>query len=451
MGKQTLTGTPGTGQPTPAEKLLRPIQSFIKIEASGGILLMALTAVALIWANSPWAAAYNALWQTHFTIGLGSFILNKPLILWINDGLMAIFFFVVGLEIKREVLSGELSSLRKAALPISAAIGGMVVPAGIYVLIAGGSEGAAGWGIPMATDIAFALGVMALLGSRVPLSLKIFLTALAIVDDIGAVLVIALFYTAQISWFSLAVGGGFLLALIAANRLGVRHPIVYLLLGLGLWTAFLKSGVHATIAGVLLAMTIPARPRIDVEEFGRHSQNLLDRFRGASLLGDAGERGEVQQTAIHALEAACIKVESPLQRMEHALHPWITFFIIPVFALANAGVSLEGNIGGSLFHPVGLGIIFGLFFGKQLGITLFSWLAVKTGLAELPGDISWRQIYGTSCLAGIGFTMSLFIATLAFGDSPLLTVSKIGILAASMIAGVVGWSLLRFGRTGTPE
>ena len=432
--------------PSPIERMLSPIQEFLKLETSGGILLMLFTVIALVWANSPYSEAYQHLWQTPFTIGLGDFVLNKALILWINDGLMAIFFFVVGLEIKREVLLGELSSVRKAALPIAAAIGGMVVPALFYILLNAGTEGAVGWGIPMETDIALALGVVALLGSRVPLTLKIFLTAVAIVDDIGAVLVIALFYTAQISWGSLAIGFALLAVMFLMNRLGVRHTLVYVLLGIAMWVAFLKSGVHATIAGVLMAFTIPATTRLNANQFVDGVSNALAYFRDAHNPGDDVIINSKQQHAVHSLEIACEKVDTPMHRLEHALHPYVSFFIVPVFALANAGVTLSGDLGAAISHPVSLGIILGLILGKQIGITLFSYLSVKFGFADLPEGASWQQIYGISCLAGIGFTMSLFIANLGFGESYYLTYSKIGILSASLIAGLIGWVILY--RTG---
>ena len=291
---------------TPIERLVRPFQEFARLEASGGILLIGCTVVALAWANSPWADSYFHLWHVDPTFGFAGKLLSEPLHFWINDGLMALFFLAVGLEIKRETLVGELASFRKAALPIAAALGGMVVPAGLYVLFNHGGPGASGWGIPMATDIAFALGVLALLGDRVPTSLRVFLAALAIVDDIGAVLVIAFFYTEQISWISLGVGSFFFLALIVANRAGARHPLIYAILGVGLWLAFVQSGVHPTVAGVLLAMTIPAR--------------------------------QGPTSDLRARDSA--RVDSPMLRFEHALMPWITYVIMPVFALANAGVVL---------------------------------------------------------------------------------------------------------------
>ncbi|KRT64220.1 MAG: Na+/H+ antiporter NhaA, Na+:H+ antiporter, NhaA family [Candidatus Dadabacteria bacterium CSP1-2] len=400
-----------------------------------------------MWANSPWFDSYFDLWQTKLKIGLGSFVLDKPLILWINDGLMAMFFFFVGLEIKREILVGELSSPRQAALPIVAALGGMIVPAILYLVLNAGKPGASGWGIPMATDIAFTLGVLALLGKRVPIALKVFLTSVAIVDDIGAVLVIAFFYTSQIYWSNLIVGAGFLIALILANRAGIRHPLVYASLGIGgLWLAFLMSGVHATIAGVLSAMTIPASTRIGREEFLEKSRYILKEFEGASVNEKSVLTSRQQRRAAEALEKASELVQTPLQRLEHDLHPWVIFGIMPLFALANAGVSLDGNLTQVLINPVTLGIVFGLVFGKQIGITLFSWLAVRSGIATLPVGVNWWQVYGVGWLAGIGFTMSLFIAGLAFRDIALLSLAKLGILTASLIAGVVGWIILRKGR-----
>jgi NhaA family Na+:H+ antiporter len=425
------------------EKVVRPFQAFADKASSGGILLIAATVVALVWANTPWGDTYSDLWQTKLTIGLDGFSLTKDLTHWINDGLMAVFFLVVGLEIKREILVGELSSPRRAALPIAAALGGAVVPAAIYVAINAGTEGASGWGIPMATDIAFALGVLALLGERAPIGLKIFLTALAIVDDIVAVTVIALFYTSDISWAALAVGAAFLMALVGANLAGVGKPLVYGVLGIGLWLAFLKSGVHATIAGVLLAMTVPASSFIDTREFLNRSRGLLDRFERAGERGDHVLSNEERQAVLHALNDATEKLEPPLQEMEHALHPWVVFLIMPLFALVNAGVPLGEGLADALTSPVALGIVAGLVLGKQLGVTLLAWLAVRTGVSDLPEGITWRHVYGAGWLAGIGFTMSLFISDLAFASGSLLDTAKLGILAASLIAGLVGWMILR--------
>jgi len=375
-------------------------------------------------------------------IGLGNSVFSKSLHFWINDGLMTIFFFLVGLEIKRELLVGELASARRAALPIVAAVGGMLVPAAIYAAMNVGSAGARGWGIPMATDIAFAVGILALLGNRVPVSLKVFLVALAIVDDIGAVLVIAIFYTSEISWGGLFAAFILLLILAAANRSHVRHALIYSLLGLFLWWAFLKSGVHTTIAGVLLAMMIPARTRIDAKGLLVRSRSLLDQFERAGRHGESILSNAQRQAALQSLEETCEHAETPLQRLEHALHPWVTFIIMPLFALANAGVTLEGSIASVLSQRVGLGVVLGLVLGKQIGITLFAWLAVRSGVAALPSAVQWRQIYGVGWLGGIGFTMSLFIADLAFRGTAHLPTAKIGILAASIVAGVSGGMIL---------
>ena len=427
----------------PVERIVRPFQDFTHKQSSGGILLIAATAVALVWANSPWGESYAALWHTALTVSIGDASVSKDLTHWINDGLMAVFFLVVGLEIKREVLVGELSSVRSAALPVAAAVGGALVPAAIYLAINAGTEGSAGWGIPMATDIAFALGVLALLGERAPVTLKVFLTALAIVDDIVAVLVIALFYTSDISWGALVVGAAFLAALVVANLIGVGRTLVYAVLGIGLWLAFLLSGVHATIAGVLLALTVPAISFINPGAFLERSRYVLDRFEQAGEKGENVLSNEERQAALHALNHAAYRLEPPLHELEHALHPWVVFAIMPIFALANAGVPLGGGIADALTSPVALGIVAGLVVGKQLGITLFAWLAVRSGLSELPEGIGWRHIYGAGWLAGIGFTMSLFITDLAFSEGSVVAAAKLGILVASLIAGMVGWTILR--------
>ncbi|MCB0717692.1 MAG: Na+/H+ antiporter NhaA [Bacteroidetes bacterium] len=419
--------------------LVKPIQDFIRLESSGGILLLACAVIAIVWANSPAAGSYFDLWGSIMTVGLGDYVLSKPLLLWINDGLMAIFFFVVGLEIKREFLIGELSSAKKASLALAAAVGGMIVPAAIYAIMNLGGSGSDGWGIPMATDIAFALGVLALLGKRAPLALKVFLTALAIVDDLGAVLVIAIFYTAKIKMGFLLFGAATLVVLAIGNRLGIRRTSFYVVLGVVLWVAFLKSGVHATVAGVLLALTVPARRLIDASEFLDRGRSLMDRFSLNMREGMARPSSD-QVNTLHALEDAVEKLDTPAYRMEHALHGWVAYFIMPVFALANAGVALGGGV--NFGSPVTLGIIAGLFLGKQIGVTLFAWLSVKLGIAELPQGVAWRQVYGVSLLCGIGFTMSLFIANLAFSEAALLDEAKIGILAASVVSGIAGWIAL---------
>ena len=436
--------TPTHGDPPLAERVLRPFHEFTAAESAGGIVLLACTAVALGWANSPWNASYFSLWERSLSVGFEGAQLTKTLHHWINDGLMVVFFFLVGLEIKREMRVGELASLRQAMLPIAAAIGGMIVPAAIYALFNFGHEGSGGWGIPMATDIAFALGVLALLGSRIPAGLKVFLAALAIVDDIGAVLVIAVFYTADISVASLVASALVLVVLFICNRAGVRNSIVYALLGIVLWFAVLKSGVHATVAGVLLALMIPARTRIDEDQFVASAERSLKEFsassdpEASSVMSNPG-----QQEALHSLERSIDLVQSPLLKMEHALHGLVAFAIMPLFAFANAGVKLNAAMLATISWRVVLGVVIGLVAGKVMGVTLASLASVRLGIATLPDQVGWSQMHGVSWLAGIGFTMSLFIANLAFGSGPLLDSAKIGILAASFLAGIAGWLLLR--------
>jgi Na+:H+ antiporter, NhaA family len=435
---------PDNVRPTPPiDPVIRPFQKFFAVEASGGILLLVAALTALIWANSPLADGYARLWQTPLIVGIGDVGLAKPLRFWINDGLMAVFFFVIGLEIKRELLVGELASWRQAALPIAAAIGGMAAPAAIYAALNVGGAGTGGWGIPMATDTAFALGILALLGSRIPLTLRIFLTALAIIDDIGALLVIALFYTPQLSWPSLAVAGVLLGVLAVATAVGLRHPLVYSVLGLGLWLAVLASGVHPTITGVLLAMLIPASSRIAADQFLDQARSWLRRFEVAGTRRESVLANAPREHALHELMVTAERAETPLQLLDHRLHPFTTFVVMPLFALANAGVALGGDVLASIAHPVSLGIVAGLALGKPLGIVAGSWLAVRGGLTALPNGLTWRHILGVGSLGGIGFTISLFVSTLAFGGTELLPTAKLGILAASVAAGLIGWTVLR--------
>ncbi|MHC4786818.1 MAG: Na+/H+ antiporter NhaA [Planctomycetota bacterium] len=432
------------------DRFLSPLVEFTRLEAAGGILLLICTAVAVAWANSPWRGSYFDFWHMPVAIEIGSLRLSESLAHWVNDGLMAIFFFVVGLEIKRELLVGELASPRKAAIPVAAAVGGMAVPALVYALVNFGGNGMAGWAIPAATDIAFALGIMALLGKRVPLSLKVFLMALAIVDDIGAVLVIAFFYTSDVSWSALGAAGAVLALLVVANILHVRKPIVYVALGLLLWVAFLLSGIHATLAGVLLAFTIPSQFRIRGADFIAFSRHALDEFERAGGNENDLITNQARQRWVHGLEMACEHVDTPLLRLEHALVPWVALAIMPIFALANAGVEIGGGIVPALGSRISLGIILGLVLGKQIGIMGCTWLAVRLGLGTLPEGLTWKHIYATSWLAGIGFTMSLFIAYLGFGEGEQLVLSKYGILAGSLAAGVVGYVLLRLATRPRP-
>ena len=421
------------------------INNFIKEESLGGYILIAITIIALIWANSGFYESYHHIWhEIQMGFQFGDFNLTTSLHHWINDGLMALFFFIIGLEIKREVLAGELSTIKKAGLPIVAAVGGMLIPAIAYVIITLNTpQYLSGWGIPMATDIAFALGLMAMLGKRVPVSLKIFLTALAIADDLGAIMVIAVFYTEAINIMELVNATFFLGVLFAANRLGVRSAIFYAVVGgIGVWTSFLFSGVHATIAGVLIALTIPVRPKIDERTFIRRLSSCLDVFRKTyqndeSLLSDAKSR-VISRIGKHVDDA-----HTPLQKLEHALHPVATLFILPLFALSNAGVHIKGNLFDMLVHPISLGIMGGLVLGKFLGITLFSKLFVKLKLGNLPEGVSWTHVYGMAFLAGIGFTMSMFISDLGFEQDEYVEIAKVGILAASILAGILGITLLR--------
>ncbi len=432
----------------PIEKLLLPFRMFIRAEVSSGILLIFSAALALVWANSPWADLYTALWETHFSLQLGGFEVSESLLLWINDGLMAIFFFVVGLEIKRELLAGELASPRLAALPLVAAVGGMAVPALIYTAFNAGTPEAGGWGIPIATDIAFSMGILHLLGDRVPSGLKIFLASLAIADDLGAVIAIALFYTSDISYLSLGVGAGVFAFVAVLNRLGVRNPLVYGIFGIGgVWSAFLFSGVHPTVAGVLMAMLIPANIRLDPGKFVSRSRAMIDRFDQAGPHEHHVLANRTRQDALLDLDVATDQSLTPLQRLQTALHPWVSVVILPIFALANAGVVLDFNAVTNIGHPVTLGIVLGLVVGKQVGVTLFTWIAVRLGLAQLPSNVRWIHIYGVSCLAGIGFTMSIFIGGLAFQEPAQVAMMKIGILGASVIASVLGLVVLaRSGR-----
>jgi len=431
--------------------VLAPFQRFARTESASGIVLLACAVVALAWANSPWAASYDHLWNTEVSLRVGSLATRSTLHHVINDGLMAVFFFLVGLEIKREMLAGELASLRRAALPLAGALGGMMVPAALYASLNAGRAGAAGWGVPMATDIAFALGVLALLGNRVPVGVRVFLAALAIADDIGAVLVIALFYSAGIAWGWLATAGALVVLAIGANCAGVRRPWAYGAIGLALWAAVLSSGIHATIAGVLLAMTIPARTRIDEPKFLSGARRALARFETAHDPGATALRDPDHQTAVQELENLAERLQPPLLRLEHGLHGVVAFGIMPLFALANAGVPLGfATIQAGDGSRVAVGAALGLLLGKPVGITLFAWAAVRTGIASLPHGVPWRAIGGAGMLGGVGFTMALFIAGLAFGAEPsLLVAAKLGIMGASLAAGVLGWLVLRRG-SGRP-
>jgi NhaA family Na+:H+ antiporter len=380
------------------QRTVIPVAEFLRTEAAGGVLLVLATLVALLWANSPWDESYRDLWHRELSFGVGRFAISEDLGHWVNDGLMAVFFFVVGLEIKRELVVGELSDPRAASLPVLAALGGMVVPAVLFIAIAGGGEAGRGWGIPMATDIAFVVGVLALLGSRVPSGLKLFLLTLAIVDDLGAIAVIAVFYSEGIDAAWLAGGGASLLLVVAARRLGVRSPLAYVPLALAAWVCTLESGVHATVAGVALGLLTPARP-----------------VRGRPVL----------------------------ENLEHRLHPWSSFVIVPVFALANAGVDLgSGAVGSALGGRLAWAVIVGLLVGKTFGIAAFAALGLRLRAGTLPAEVRLGHIVGAGALAGIGFTVSLFVTGLAFERPDLIAGAKIGILAASVLAGALGTTVL---------
>jgi len=415
---------------------------FVHSEVMGSILLLACTIVALVWANSPWAGTYFDLLHTDIGVSWGGTTFSLSLHHWINDGLMVVFFFVVGLEIKRELVVGELSSFAKAALPVTAAIGGMVVPAVLFIAVASGGEGARGWGIPMATDIAFALGVLAIFGTRAPLGLKVFLTALAIADDLGAVAVIAIFYTESINVTALIVEAVLLVLLFAAIRAGIRRRGVLYLLIIGIWLAIFTSGIHATVAGILVAMLIPVRPRVDPGEFIDGTEARLERIKQMEVSADSLLSDREQLNIVEGIHR-CSKDALPTGLvLEHFLHPIQVWLILPLFALANAGVAIGGDLMTVLANPLALGIIVGLVIGKPLGISFFSWLAVKSGRGALPEGVTWGQVAGAGCLAGIGFTMSLFITDLAFDNEILIATAKVGILAASLVSGIIGYVVL---------
>ena len=432
-----------------SERVLRPFHQFARWQASGAVLLLVCAVGALLWANSPWAIAYEQMVHAPLRLSLGERTLQLDLRHWINDGLMAVFFFAVGLEIKREFLVGELADVRKAALPIAAAIGGMVVPALCYAAFNSGGEGSHGWGIPMATDIAFALGALAVLGSRIPEGLKIFLVALAIVDDLGALLVIAVVYTASINWGGLVVATLFFAALFVANRTGARRAPIYLVLGLGAWYGLLISGVHATLAGVLAALFVPARVRIVPVALAGVIRRSADAIELQEANGMRGAMEPERFATISVLSRTLDAANSPIQRFEHMAHPWVAFGIVPAFALFNAGVAIDASAIRTLAFPVPLGIMAGLVIGKPAGIFVASWLAVKAGLATLPQGVSWRHVCGTACLAGIGFTMALFISGLAFPGTGLESQAKLGILLASLVSAVVGIAILATSRRAT--
>ncbi|WP_210503420.1 Na+/H+ antiporter NhaA [Nocardioides xinjiangensis] len=418
-----------SGKPL-ARLVARPVREFLRIEAAGSILLLLAAAAALVWANSPWAASYDSLWHTHLALDVGPLHLDESLQHWVNDALMVIFFFVVGLEIKYELVNGDLRDPKAAALPIVAAVGGMLVPAGIYLALnPPGSAGSAGWGIPMATDIAFAVGVLGVLGRRIPSAARLFLLTLAIVDDIGAILVIAVFYTSDLSLGWLAAALALLAVMVLARRMRIWTIVVYVVLGVAVWFALLESGVHATLAGVAIGLLAPARPLLNE-----------DVARGYAI--DALRDHHIDPDELARLRFLLKESVSVVERLQATLHPVSAYVVLPVFALANAGVEL-GAIGEVFTAPVGLGIVLGLVLGKPVGITLASFVAVRLGLGRLPEGTTWPMVFGLGAVGGIGFTVSIFVAGLSFPGSDLLTEeAKIAILLASLIAAVVGVALL---------
>lgn len=430
-----------------------PFEEFVHRETTSGLLLMGTAILALVLANSTLATVFSDFSHTPIGFSVGGWELEKSLKHWVNDGLMTLFFFVVGLELKRSILVGELSDPRQAVLPILAAVGGMVVPALLYYLVNSEGDMARGWGIPMATDIAFALGAIALLAGRVPKSLITFLVALAIVDDLGAVLVIAVFYTESIVWEMIFAAGGFVGLLVVMNKVGIRSPNVYFLVGIALWLALLKSGVHATLAGVITAFTIPAKSKYDPAVFSQCLRDLLDRFDDKSMPwkkvkpGQSILSNESQAVFVQAMKNGMSGVETPLQRLEHSMHMPVAFFVLPLFALLNAGLTIEmDDLATALMHPVTLGVGLGLILGKFIGIAGVSWVAIRLGVASLPKGANMMQICGVALLGGIGFTMSIFIAELAFSHQPeLILQAKLGILFASLFAGIAGYLWLWLG------
>jgi len=429
------------------KKVIRPIQEFMHLETAGGIVLVFVTIIAMVWANSPLREVYEHFFHTNISLTIGNILhLEHSFLHWINDGLMVIFFFVVGLEIKRELMIGELSTPRKAALPIFGAIGGMVIPALVYYFFNTEGIGVSGWGIPMATDIAFAVGIITLLGNRVPFALKVFLLALAIVDDLGAILVIAVFYTESISTVALGSAGALIFLCILLNKAGVRNLLVYVVAGIFIWLFFLKSGVHATIAGVILGLITPVESWVKQNFFFTEVNSFATKAAEAMKLHTEDPNSTiVPADTLHKIEELNFLAKesiSPLDRIIHALHPWVTFFIMPLFALGNAGVYLGGiDMSAVMDNSISIGVFLGLLLGKPIGVMIFCFLSAKFKISSLPAGVNWTQMLGVGFLAGIGFTMALFVSNLAL-DPSVLDYSKIAILAASFTAAIIGFVLL---------
>ncbi len=427
------------------KKVSTPFEHFLHAQTTTGIVLMFMTVVALVLANSSLGDTYLHFFHTKIDLNVGSWALSNTIHHWINDGLMAIFFFIIGLEIKREILAGELSNIKVAILPILAAIGGMIFPALIYLGINYSTPSASGWGIPMATDIAFAISALVLLGKRVPTALVTFLVALAIVDDLGAVLVIAIFYTDQINFIPLGLAGAMFLVLVSFNRFGIHAILPYFIIGLFMWFFMLESGVHATIAGVIAALTIPSKPKYSPLSFSKQTKELLEQYDSCPI-EEGHQLQESQKAILLNIKDKIDAIGTPAARLEHDLHLPVALIIIPLFALANAGIAIDfSSITDTILQPISLGIICGLIIGKVLGIFGVAWIAIKLKIASLPKGSTMNQIFGVAFLGGIGFTMSIFVADLAFiGDATSIFQAKIGILAASLFAGLFGYFWLRF-------
>ena len=433
-------------------RLRTDFAEFLQLEMAGSVVMLGATVLALVIANTAAYSWYEEFLHTEILVQIGTWDFSQSILHWIDDGLMALFFFVVGLEIKREIVVGELSKPRTAALPMIAAAGGMIAPALIYLAVNAGGRGADGWGIPMATDIAFAMGVLALLGSRAPSGLRLFLVALAIADDLGAIVVIALFYTKGVAVGWLALAAIALMVLIVMNRMRVDSPVPYLLVGLVVWFAVLNSGVHATIAGVLVALTIPTASRLQPMEFCALAREKLDEIEREDIPGAHVLQDDSQQEAAYEIRSLATHSAAPLQRIEHALHPFTTFFVLPLFAFANAGIRLvDYDLANLILEPVTIGVMLGLLLGKPLGIASMTWLAVRLGVTDLPHGVEWKHILGAGMLGGIGFTMSIFIANLAFRNEVFLTEAKLAVLVTSAMAGTVAYVYLRaIARDGRP-
>ncbi len=425
-----------------ARKLMRPLERFLKIQAASGIVLLITAVAAMVWANSPWQHSYEALWHTPISFGVGRWVFRKDLHFWINDGLMVIFFFVVGLEIRREIHAGELSDLKRAALPLAAALGGMLVPALIYLSLNPTKLTHHGWGVPMATDIAFAVGVLTLVGKRVPAALRVLLLALAVIDDIGAILVIAFFYSAGVDMIGLGIAAAGVIGVITMQRFGVRQAIAYVVPGVVIWIGMLEAGVHPTIAGVVLGLLTPARSWFGEEGFLHEADDALDEFRDRAHTGEHDHHALVDPLA--RLDKARREALPPVVTLEAQLSPWVAFGIMPLFALANAGVTVgQVHFGLEGSTTIAAGVALGLMFGKPIGIVLVSLLSVKLGLCALPRGVDWRGLLVVGVVGGVGFTMALFVAQLAFHDATQLGVAKLAILVGSLAAGVGGMILGR--------